>query len=622
MTTTALDTARPRPRRHPRRTAALFGFGGTLLLALLLGTAVSLVVAVRSNGVVMPGVSVAGIELSGLDRSSAAQRLSAGLPSLSSGSATLVVDGETVTVPYARIGRGYELDVMLDAAFAAGRSADPLTNALDRLRLLARGEALVPLVHGYDADAIAAVASEIATRFSRDAVAAGISLEHGRFVVSPASDGRQLDPALVRQVLGNAASTSDPADVTVRLSTRQVIAETSTAAARAAATTASAMAQAPLSLVVSGDAPRQLSAAQLASLVRFDSTADGSLVARVDAANARRLVQKLAPGLARSPRDASYVFGGDGIMGVVPAVAGRTLNVAAATTALIAALDARAAGGSATRVTLAFSVTQPSLSTAAAQAASSRIRQLSSWTTYYVSAEGNYWGANISIPARDIDGRVLAPGDWFDFWKSIGPVTTARGYGQGGAIIGGRSVANGALAGGICSTSTTIFNAALRAGLQIGERTNHYYYIDRYPMGLDATVFQTDSYSLTTSFRNDTAWPIIIRSYTGPGFVRFDLWGVPDGRTVVLTQPIITNQRAARDTTVVNTSLKAGQAVRVEYPHNGFDSSVTRYVRDAAGKLIHQDLFNSSYRPVDGITEVGPRPAAPSPTPKPSPTSS
>lgn len=183
-------------------------------------------------------------------------------------------------------------------------------------------------------------------------------------------------------------------------------------------------------------------------------------------------------------------------------------------------------------------------------------------------------------------------------------------------------MANGALAGGICSTSTTIFNAALRAGLQIGERTNHYYYIDRYPMGLDATVFQTDSYSLTTSFRNDTAWPIIIRSYTGPGFVRFDLWGVPDGRTVVLTQPIITNQRAARDTTVVNTSLKAGQAVRVEYPHNGFDSSVTRYVRDAAGKLIHQDLFNSSYRPVDGITEVGPRPAAPSPTPKPSPTSS
>ena len=624
MTTTALESARSGSRRRPRRSAILFGFAATLLLALLLATAISLVVAVRSNGLVMPGVSVAGIELSGLDRSSAAQRLSAGLPSLSSGMATLLIDGEMVTVPYARIGRGYELDATLDAAFAAGRSADPLTNALDRLRLLARGEALTPLVHAYDADAVATVASEIASRFSRDAVAAAVSRGPDRFVVSPASEGRRLDPALVRQMLGNVVSTANPADVTLQLSTEPLVARTSTAAAQTAAAVANSIADAPLSLAVSGDAPRQLSAAQLASLVRFDTNADGSLVARVDAAGATALIQQLAPGLARSPRDASYVFGGNGIMGVAPAVSGRTLNVAASTTALIAALDARAAGGSTTRVTLAFSVTQPSLSTAAAQAAASRIRQLSSWTTYYTPAEGNYWGANISIPARDIDGRVLAPGEWFDFWKSIGPVTTARGYGQGGAIIGGRSVANGALAGGICSTSTTIFNAALRAGLQIGERTNHYYYIDRYPMGLDATVFQTDSYSLTTSFRNDTAWPIIIRSYTGPGFVRFDLWGVPDGRTVVLTQPIVTNQRAARDTTVVNTSLKAGQAVRVEYPHDGFDASVTRYVRDATGKLIHQDLFNSSYRPVDGITQIGPQPvaASPSPTPKPSAASS
>jgi len=155
MTTTTLESARSGSRRRPRRTAILFGFAATLLLALLLATAISLVVAVRSNGMVMPGVRVAGIELSGLDRSSAAQRLSAGLPSLSSGRATLVIDGETVTVPYARIGRGYELDAMLDAAFAAGRSADPLTNALDRLRLLARGEALAPLVHAYDADAVA-----------------------------------------------------------------------------------------------------------------------------------------------------------------------------------------------------------------------------------------------------------------------------------------------------------------------------------------------------------------------------------------------------------------------------------------------------------------------------------
>lgn len=605
MTTTTLEGPRLRFWRFPRRHAALIGLAGTLLLALVLATTISLIVALRSSGLVMPGVSVAGIRLDGLDRSSAAQRLSAELPSLSTGSATLVVDGAALIVPYARIGRGYELDTMLDAAFAAGRAADPLTNAVDRLRLLVRGAVLAPVAHAYDADAIGLVTSEIATRFSHDPVAASIGLEHGTFVVKPASDGMQLDADAIRRALGDAISTTDPADVTVKLSSRPIAASISTADALAAAVSARAIAGSMLSLVAKGDAPRQLSPAQLAALVRFDSVAGAPYAPRVDVSAVSALLAKLAPQLARSPRDASYAFGSDGIYGVVPAVVGRTLDVAATTTALAAALDARAAGAASPQAALAFSVTQPSLSTAAAQAAMPKIRPMSSWTTYYVPGEGNFWGANISIPARDIDHKVLAPGEWFDFWQAIGPISTARGYGQGGAIIGGRSVANGALAGGICSTSTTIFNAALRAGLQIGQRTNHYYYINRYPMGLDATVFQTDSYTLTMSFRNDTSSPIIIRSYTGAGFVRFDLWGVPDGRTVTLTRPIVTNPRAAKETTVLSSDLQAGQTRRVEYPHDGFDASVTRYVRDAAGRLIHQDLFSSAYRPVDGITEVG-----------------
>ena len=155
------------------------------------------------------------------------------------------------------------------------------------------------------------------------------------------------------------------------------------------------------------------------------------------------------------------------------------------------------------------------------------MRPLASWTTWYVPGEGNFWNANIHIPAWDLDGKVIAPGEWFEFWQGIGPVTLERGYGYGGAIIGGRSVPNGALAGGICSTSTTLFNAAMRAGLEIGKRTNHSYYIDRYPMGLDATVLKTDTWETDMTFRNDTENPIVIRSYTGNGWVRFDIWASP-----------------------------------------------------------------------------------------------
>ena len=59
----------------------------------------------------------------------------------------------------------------------------------------------------------------------------------------------------------------------------------------------------------------------------------------------------------------------------------------------------------------------------------------------------------------------------------------------------------------ICSTSTTIFNAALRAGLQMGIRGNHYYYIDRYPDGLDATVSIFDDWAQDMTFVNDTEQP-------------------------------------------------------------------------------------------------------------------
>jgi vancomycin resistance protein YoaR len=212
----------------------------------------------------------------------------------------------------------------------------------------------------------------------------------------------------------------------------------------------------------------------------------------------------------------------------------------------------------------------------------------------------------------------MAPGEVFSFWDSIGPVTVERGYHYGGVIIGGRSVAGGAIGGGICSTSTTMFNAALRAGLEMGDRLNHFYYIDRYPDGLDATVYMDDTYVQDMTFRNDTDAPIVIRGFGGNGFVTFQIWTVPTGRTVVITDPVTSNHRTATETTVLDSSMAPGTAKRVEFPHNGHDVTRTRFVYTADGTLLHQNTYFSSYRTVNGITAVGPTPAAP-PEPPPPP---
>jgi vancomycin resistance protein YoaR len=227
--------------------------------------------------------------------------------------------------------------------------------------------------------------------------------------------------------------------------------------------------------------------------------------------------------------------------------------------------------------------------------------KVGSWTTYYQVSAHNGFSANITIPARTLNGTVVAPGQVFDFWAALGEVSFRTGYRLGGAIVGGHSVEGKALAGGICAASTTLFNAALRGGFEIDARQPHWYYITRYPLGLDATV----SGSQTMRFRNDTSTPLLIRGFASPGVVRFEIWSVPNGRTVTLTRPIVTNVVKGYDTTVETATLKKGTSERIEWPVDGKDVSVTRIVRDSSGRVIHRETYISHYHRMVGINMIG-----------------
>jgi vancomycin resistance protein YoaR len=109
------------------------------------------------------------------------------------------------------------------------------------------------------------------------------------------------------------------------------------------------------------------------------------------------------------------------------------------------------------------------------------------------------------------------------------------------------------------------------------------------------------------TFTNDTEGPLIIRSYAYPGMVRFDLWGLPTNRTVSFSNPVIWNRTYASDTIEYTSSMAAGTSRRVEYPHHGFEVSVTRTVTDASGAVIHSNTYYSNYQTVNGVTLVGTR---------------
>ena len=195
------------------------------------------------------------------------------------------------------------------------------------------------------------------------------------------------------------------------------------------------------------------------------------------------------------------------------------------------------------------------------------------WKTWFPVSERNFYGANIWLPAKFIDGTVLRPGQTFEWWRAIGPVTRARGFGLGGFIAGDHTEPTGALGGGMCSSSTTLFNAAMRAGLQMGARSNHKYYIPRYPLGLDATVSKMPGGGgQTMSFTNDMKHPIAIRTYRytagGLGWVQYEIWGIPDGRTVTLSHPSVSGVVKATTRVEYVDSLPRGVREQIEYPSN------------------------------------------------------
>jgi vancomycin resistance protein YoaR len=236
------------------------------------------------------------------------------------------------------------------------------------------------------------------------------------------------------------------------------------------------------------------------------------------------------------------------------------------------------------------------------------MRPISSFSVFYWVIVNNHWGGNIEAPATKINGTVVPAGGVFDFWKVVGDLRKLPGEGPGNAIEGGKITVTGAFGGGICTTSTTLFNAAFRAGMVPLARQNHNEFISRYPPGLDATVWIVGNAKQTMSFRNDTKYPIMItRSIRNDGsrrWITFKIWSVPNGRTYKISNLVIQNGPRAIDTVVRDPTKPVGYRFRNNTPADGAKVWVTVSIFDH-GKLHWSKRYFSNYPAVDGVLVVG-----------------
>ena len=600
------------PRR--RRSLALrFTFAFLLGVLLVVGVGAGGLYAwgQQFDGRVLPGVHVGSTDLSGLTRDQAQAAIAKAYASLGTGKITLTGPDGPVTIAYSDISRGPDTAAILDAALAAGRGGEPLLNLIGAPQAAIHGVTVASAV-SYDRAKLAAAIDAIAAGIDQQAVDASIRADAGGgYTVVAAKDGRELDKgALIAALDQKLAALDSPAQISAAMTVATVTPAVATTVADAAKAAADRMGA---DLVIARGADTwTITSAQLKPLITFGPAAGGTFAPVFDQGGIDPLVKGLAKQINQTAQEANLKLVGNHVVATGRSREGRTLNVAAMTAAIVNQLAARQAGTAVEPIAAQVKAVQPKLTSAEATKNAAKMRPISSFSVYYWVIVNNHWGGNIEAPATKINGTVVPAGATFDFWKVVGDLHKLPGEGPGNAIEGGKITVTGAFGGGICTTSTTLFNAAFHAGMIPLARQNHNEFIDRYPAGLDATVWIVGTAKQTMSFKNDTAYPILIQriiTYAGSKrWLTFKIWSAPNGRTARVTNTVIQPGARAVDTVVRDPTKPSGYSYRNNAPVNGAKVWVTVTIYDH-GKLHWRKRYYSNYPAVNGVLVVGTRAA-------------
>jgi len=209
---------------------------------------------------------------------------------------------------------------------------------------------------------------------------------------------------------------------------------------------------------------------------------------------------------------------------------------------------------------------------------------------------------NVQLASSRFNGQLIPPNTTFSFNKALGEVSAKTGFQQAYIIKDGRTVLGDG--GGVCQVSTTLFRAALDAGLPIEERHAHSYRVSYYEynsqVGLDATVFNPTE---DLMFQNDTPAHILIQTQFEPAKMKltFNLYGTDDGRIVTISDSRIWDQTAPPpDHYQDDPTLPQGTVKQIDWKAWGaktaFDWKVVK-----GTETLQERTFFSSYKPWQAI---------------------
>ena len=203
--------------------------------------------------------------------------------------------------------------------------------------------------------------------------------------------------------------------------------------------------------------------------------------------------------------------------------------------------------------------------------------------------------ANIELSASALNGRVVMPGDTLSFNQCTGQRTGAKGYREAGAIAGGVLVDD--TGGGVCQTSSTLFNAVIRADLEIVEREAHSWPASYVNKGEDATVNWP---SLDFVFRNNGQFPVFVVAWYEKQKVTVEIYGqlLPDGQRIELYSEVVKELKPSDEVLMtLDESLPMGTRKAGRKKRTGYVVDTYKVYYDNAGQEIERKkLWTTTYR--------------------------
>ena len=524
------------------------------------------------------GTTVAGVSIGGMEPAAARARLRRELAPQAGEPVVVSAAGLRARIEPEQAGLGIDYDESVAQA-GGGRSWRPARmwdyfaggDDFDAVRTVDESELT---------DAIDAFAEEV----DEPAVEGRVSFRAGRARARIPEPGQEID----RDTAIDAVVAGYLSDDVVPLEVTEVEPEVSEDEVRAAMRDfANPAMSAPVVLVLGGENVVVRPEAYAPALSM--QAEDGTLEPRLDRRRLFRAIEPAMRTVALTPEPATVRLV-DGEPQVIPAKKGVTFDRGEVADEFLSLVAQR---GDDRTLEVRSVVDRPDFTTRDARKL--QIKEVvSSFTTEFPHSD--YRNTNLGRAAELVSGTVLKPGETFSLNDTVGERTAANGFTEGFIISNG--VYKEDFGGGVSQVATTLFNAAFFAGLEDVEHKPHSFYIDRYPIGREATVAWG---AIDLKFKNDTPYGILIESWIEPsspsssGEMHVRMWSTKYWDiTAGVSERYNFTEEETRTLRTENCHPNDG--------YGGFDIDVYRYFRRAGSdELVRKETMHTTYTPSDTV---------------------